>query len=301
MSGYTKLHSAIVHSTVWREPHTTRIVWITLLALADAHGYVGASLPGLADAARVTLAECEAAIASFLGPDPYSRTPAHEGRRLEVVEGGWRLLNHALYRAGRDPETRRAQNRESQARWRDRQPRKPTVSQRQPESAQAEGEAEAEANQIPPVGPPAGDNGRTEASTPKRARKHARVASRWTRVPGTWQPNDEQRALAAKRGVDFDLELEKFRDYDFSKPKSDPDATFRNWLRTAKPTRAPAPGLFEHAERTGRDVPAAETPGAMRKRSPRPALPKPLSFAETSALAAEAQAAMDGSARRVAT
>jgi hypothetical protein len=146
MTGYAKLSSAIVLSTVWREPHHVRIVWITMLALADAEGYVGASVPGLADAARVTLAECEEALATFSRPDPYSRTPDHEGRRVVAEPGGWRLLNYALYRAGQDASERRRQNREAQRRRRARTSAMSAARQHvSTPSAQAEAEAEAEA------------------------------------------------------------------------------------------------------------------------------------------------------------
>jgi len=97
-SGYTKLFGSIVASTIWREDDKTRIVWITLLALSDKDGYVAGSIPGLADLARVTVAECEQALEKLQRPDKYSRSPEHDGRRLEVVEGGWFILNRAKYR-----------------------------------------------------------------------------------------------------------------------------------------------------------------------------------------------------------
>lgn len=97
--GYNKLFGTIVTSTVWQEPNSTRIVWITLLALADKHGEVQGSIPGLANVANVTIQEFEAALVTLQSPDRYSRTKEHEGRRLEAVDGGWRLLNHAKYRA----------------------------------------------------------------------------------------------------------------------------------------------------------------------------------------------------------
>jgi hypothetical protein len=67
---------------------------------------------------------------------------------------------------------------------------------------------------------------------PKADRK-PRVA-RWTRIPAEWQPTPEHRALAAELGVNFDGELENFRDHEFRSPKSDGDACFRTWLRNAK-------------------------------------------------------------------
>jgi hypothetical protein len=109
---FTKLFSSITSSTVWMEPSGTRLTWIAMLANADRKGRVFASLPGLAHLARVTLEECEAAITTFLAPDKFSRTPAHEGRRIEPIEGGWQLLNYAYYRGIRDEEDTRASKRE---------------------------------------------------------------------------------------------------------------------------------------------------------------------------------------------
>jgi hypothetical protein len=111
MTGYTKLFSSITDSTVWREPDRTRLVWITMLAMADADGYVAASVPGLADRARVPLEDCLKALEAFRQPDEWSRTREYEGRRIMDVDGGWQLLNHGKYRAIQDAEHRREQAR----------------------------------------------------------------------------------------------------------------------------------------------------------------------------------------------
>ena len=80
---YTKLFSSIITSTVWSEDHETRIVWITMLAMADKHGEVQGSIPGLARIAAVSLDGCRNAIRKFLSPDEDSRTKDDEGRRIE--------------------------------------------------------------------------------------------------------------------------------------------------------------------------------------------------------------------------
>jgi hypothetical protein len=98
MNTFVKLYGTILTSTVWSEPHSTRIVWITMLALADKDGHVAASIPGLAHAAHVTREECEAALSTFLAPDPDSRTKEYEGRRIEIADGGWIVLNRGKYR-----------------------------------------------------------------------------------------------------------------------------------------------------------------------------------------------------------
>jgi hypothetical protein len=97
-TGFTKLFSSIITSSIWGEDDKTRIMWITMLATADATGHVDGSVPGMATVARMSIPEAEAAIHRLLQPDPYSRTTAHEGRRLEEVEGGWQILNYAFYR-----------------------------------------------------------------------------------------------------------------------------------------------------------------------------------------------------------
>jgi len=118
MTGYAKLSSALVTSTVWRESATTRVVWITMLSLADRHGEVQGSVPGLADLARVTVPECRTALTCFLSPDPDSRTKAHGGCRVEEIDGGWALLNYAKFRDLYSAEHRRELGRARAARHR---------------------------------------------------------------------------------------------------------------------------------------------------------------------------------------
>lgn len=98
MSGYVKVFNSMLHSTVWLADDKTRLVWLTMLMLVDRDGVVEASVPGLAAAARVSVEACERALDSFLSPDPFSRTADEGGRRIAVVDGGWRILNYQKYR-----------------------------------------------------------------------------------------------------------------------------------------------------------------------------------------------------------
>jgi len=118
MAGYTKLFSSIIGSTIWREDNDTRLVWITMLAMADKNGIVEASVPGLADFARVSVDGTRSALAKLSGPDPDSRSVEYEGRRIEAIDGGWRLLNHAKYRAKLSDIERREYKRQKQAEYR---------------------------------------------------------------------------------------------------------------------------------------------------------------------------------------
>lgn len=98
MAGFTKLFSSIVTSTVWCEDNATLRVWIAMLAMADARGKVEGSVPGFAHLARVTVDEMRRALDILGGPDPDSRTPDNDGRRIEAITGGWRIFNYELYR-----------------------------------------------------------------------------------------------------------------------------------------------------------------------------------------------------------
>jgi hypothetical protein len=159
---FTKLFSSITESTIWSEPDQTRIVWITMLAMADHAGRVWASIPGLANRARVSLEACEKALETLKSPDPYSRTKDNEGRRIEDIDGGWRLLTHAKYRAIRDTESIRESKRLYMQRKRAESGKggtKANAVERGGRNAEAEAEAEAETDKNPP-NPPKGGRSR---------------------------------------------------------------------------------------------------------------------------------------------
>jgi hypothetical protein len=147
---FTKLFASITESTIWLEDNETRIVWITMLAMANKNGYVFASEPGLANRARVPLEATIKALEKFMAPDKYSRSPEHEGRRIEKVDGGWRLLNYQKHRAIRDEEERREYQREWVKRKRSVDKNVDKCRQSRPRSTQAEAEAEADAERKPP-------------------------------------------------------------------------------------------------------------------------------------------------------
>lgn len=149
MSGFTKLFSCITSSSIWNEDDKTRIVWVTMLALCDPDGVVRASVGGLAHTARVCREDCEKAIHVLESPDPDSRSPEFEGRRIERVNGGFRLLNYGKYREARSDDERREYMREYMQNYRkrgvnNRKQSKPNVSRSKPPLAQAEAEEKAE-------------------------------------------------------------------------------------------------------------------------------------------------------------
>lgn len=131
--GFTKLFNSLITSSVWSEDDKTRIVWITMLALCDKDGLVQASLPGLANAARVSIPDVEVAIEKLSSPDKYSRTKEHDGRRIVLTDGGWYVVNYSAYRDRARADHRREKLNEYQrnylARAKDKQEPPPPAAQ----------------------------------------------------------------------------------------------------------------------------------------------------------------------------
>lgn len=167
MAGYTKLFNSILASSVWQESVSTKVLWITFLAMADKDGIAEASVPGLAKIAGLSLADTEAGIKSLSAPDKYSRTRDFDGRRIEACDGGWRILNHAKYRRKMNADDRREYKRQKQQEY--RAASKSTKSTGGQSGHNAEAEAEAEAKE------------QTDAAEPKKTIIEA--ASRVYREP----------------------------------------------------------------------------------------------------------------------
>lgn len=100
-------------------------VWGYVIATARPDKRVGAQVTLNPVLLGAILGESEGdvvkAIEFLCSPDPRSTSKEHEGRRLvKLGEFDYQVVNYEKYRAIRDEESRRAQNREAQARFRDR-------------------------------------------------------------------------------------------------------------------------------------------------------------------------------------
>ena len=155
-TNFTKLFSSITASTIWCESPETKVVWITMLAMADAAGFVYASVPGLANIAQVPIDQTREALAKFLDVDPDSRDSENEGQRIEEIDGGWAILNHPKYRKIRNAEERKAYHREYMRKKRAEKGQfvksgVNNVKDCEPQLTQEEGEAEADKDYVPTV------------------------------------------------------------------------------------------------------------------------------------------------------
>jgi len=119
---YTKLFAKILDSSIWVEPHPTRIAWITLLAAMDEDGFCQfAGIKNLAMRAVISVEEAKSAVSLLESPDPDSSDPDHEGRRIERVPGGWMVLNAKKYSELAKREHMKEQTRERVRQFRERQ------------------------------------------------------------------------------------------------------------------------------------------------------------------------------------
>ena len=129
----------------------------------------------LAAAIGASANEVETAIGFLCEPDPKSRNPEMEGRRL-VREGQFqfRVVTHQHYRAIRNDDDRKEYNRKKQQESRDRRQSKSkrkslTVNDSQRVSAQAEAEAETEAEGERPPTPHEPETASEPPKTPHSA------------------------------------------------------------------------------------------------------------------------------------
>lgn len=100
MAGYTPIFDSVFQGSLCGK-YPDLPVWLVLLALQQRGGIIDAHPSYISTISGIPQADIESAIARFCEPDPQSRTPDHDGRRLEPLQGrgfGWRVLNHEKYR-----------------------------------------------------------------------------------------------------------------------------------------------------------------------------------------------------------
>lgn len=112
---FVKIDTGILDSSIWCESTDTRLCWICLLVMADSNGLVSSTAPGISHRAGLSLDATRRALEILESPDPDSKSPENEGRRIERVDGGYLILNYEKYRK------RDYTNAERQKRHRDRE------------------------------------------------------------------------------------------------------------------------------------------------------------------------------------
>ena len=243
---FIKLDTGILESTLWID-RALRDVFITSLLMAepiqlksltptyeigsvcqcpeflvppDWYGFVPAADSGIIRRALVEHAEGMEALKKLASPDPSSRSPEHEGRRMVRISGGFIILNYMKYRE----KDHGAAERMRLLRARRKQSVTANCSQMLQSVTYADAYAYADA----------------ETSKPLSAKAEK---SRAQRLPKDFRVTDEHRRWASEHSMPSpDLHVEEFRDYWFGiggqrGTKLDWDGAFRNWIRKASERR----------------------------------------------------------------
>lgn len=188
---YVKLDCDILDSSLWVEDLTVRVVFITMLAMADSEGFCRATAPGIARRGNMLLADVRVALEVLQQPDPDSRTPARDGRRIQRMDGGYLVLNYLLYRDkdfGAALRMRRYRERQRIQQLNDSVTRNVTpkdhVLHRNVTQGEGEGEGEEAKEGYTPVSsatPSCSQNSSQVTDTVDRAQKPARPTTRANR------------------------------------------------------------------------------------------------------------------------
>src|SRR5215469_16754263 len=98
---YSKLFASVVHSSLWCEQDHVRLLFITLLAVADRDGHCWGSRSGFERLAMLDRKACSKRNPWSVVMSPHKdsrdrlRNPENEGRRLREIPGGFEIINYA--------------------------------------------------------------------------------------------------------------------------------------------------------------------------------------------------------------
>lgn len=147
---YAKVFAQIYDGTLCtRGPWQSLVTFQQLLVLADQDGNVDMTASAISRRTTIPLEIIELGIAELLKPDPESRTPTEEGRRiLPLCEGrswGWSIVNYKHYRALKREEERREYHREYWHKRKDKHSTKNSTTQ--PDTTESTGHNTLNQNQ----------------------------------------------------------------------------------------------------------------------------------------------------------
>lgn len=120
--GFAKLSDTLVYSSILREDDGVFKVFFLILSQTRQDGVSPISADFIAAVTRKPDDEVERCLAILEAPDPKSKSLAEDGRRIERVDGGFRVVNYRKYREDADTETVREYERERKRRQREAVP-----------------------------------------------------------------------------------------------------------------------------------------------------------------------------------
>lgn len=112
---YGKIFTNIYEGTLYGKWEAL-VTFQQLIVLCDADGIVDMTPHAIAARTSIPLEIIQKGLDTLGSPDPFSRTPDQEGRRIELIDAhrpwGWHIVNHKKYQQMQDAEMIRHQTRE---------------------------------------------------------------------------------------------------------------------------------------------------------------------------------------------
>ena len=128
---YGKIFDSMYDGTI-AEDWRALVTFQQLIVLCDADGIIDMTPGAIARRTGIPIEHIKAGIEILENPDPYSRTPDQEGRRIVRMDDhkpwGWYLVNHAKYKSLQDSDEVRRQNRERKRKQREREDNAKSIS-----------------------------------------------------------------------------------------------------------------------------------------------------------------------------
>lgn len=138
---FAKVFSQILDSSL-AEDYRVRFVFEDLLKLADKHGVVDMTPQSIARRTNVPIKIVKLGISELEKPDPTSRSPNAEGRRITRLDQhrdwGWQIVNFTKYRESATREMLRLGEAERKKAYRQKFPHPPSKERVQSTDIEAE-------------------------------------------------------------------------------------------------------------------------------------------------------------------
>ncbi len=167
-------------------------------------------------------------------PDPQSRNPEEDGRRL-IREGSflYSVVSHSIYRRISSKDDLRSYNRTKQQESRARRQSNLPVNDSKILDTLTGIDPSASASASVFLSSP-------DLRTRARGKGKSKRGDLWHFVPEDWEIKPAHRTLALGLLLDVEAEAAKFRDHEFKNGRSDADRAFSGWLRRSRDFAGPA-------------------------------------------------------------
>ncbi len=227
---YGRIHRTFFDSSICETDVTTRLVFIAMIVLSDRHGRLDVTRQALARRINVPIEDVDRAIKTLSSPDPSSRTPDHDGRRIVALDPerswGWQVVNKEQYRSGDtvDIEEVREQNRDRKRLQRSRE--------RSSSPSSSSRTTNLENTYTPGVTVTAGHAASQAGHVESRPKRDAEAFERlWKLVPRREGKNDARKHFNAFLTGSCKADPQKTYREDLDRLTRDLEAAIRNYVR----------------------------------------------------------------------